>query len=149
KNVTGVVIACLVIEKSTRRKWFASMSIGNVGIVTGSCSTCAKHAAEKIDRLLQRREYGNSDVASSQSADEKNPDRSLRTYGGAIVFESESHLRYLSISAAPSIVDEVAVLVIGNDLGFDRPERYQNRLEKRAHQLYDSFQKEPSKTAGE
>lgn len=99
---------------------FASVSIGRPGKKFGRY---AKNAAEKIERLFNRREEGKSEIASSQSAD---IDREM--FGGCIFFRSLVNGDvYISISGGPAEVDEALSFVIGEKYGFNAPQ-YKNPL---------------------
>lgn len=138
-NVTGGVLTCLLINKKTRQAHSASLS---VGVVNHRCVDFNFHAHEKPRRLYAAREAGFTYVASSVTADEKNEDKLLRTYGGCLFFENDEWEMYLSFSGAPSIVDEVTVLMLGKIFKFPHPPGYTNRLQGRAEELAVSLSKE-------
>lgn len=91
------------------------------------------HAHEKINRLFTRRSKGTGDVASSQSANPKDP--ANPTYGGCVFFtDSKGDNIYISFSGAPPEVDEAVVIAIGTLLGFTPP-NVENKLTQRAIEL--------------
>ncbi len=124
----GGVLAIASLVPHAGINEFASLSIGTPMQKFGRY---ARNAAEKINRLYQRRAEGHDDIAASTSADESNPDESARTYGGAIYFTGIRHGKlhevYISFSGAPPEVDEAIAFVLGQQLGFKAP-AYENPL---------------------
>jgi len=127
----GCVLAIAVVHPDTEVTECVSVSIGLPGLKFGRY---ARNAAEKINRLFERRMEGNDEVAASESADDI-----LGTYGGCIFFKGEAPLEvYISFSGAPPEVDEALAFVIGEKLGLMTP-TYENPLIPRIRELLDNL----------
>lgn len=124
----GGVIAISVVNSDGEGTTFGSNSFGEPGWKIGRYS---RNAAEKIARLLERRLEGNNECAASMSANEE-----LGTFGGCIAFVCDpSKECYISISGAPPEIDEALAYVVGEKLGFNLPEGYENPRVPRAREL--------------
>ena len=123
---TGGVLLLGVVSRTTGEVDVASEVVGHPDI--NKIGAYTKNAAEKFQRLLERRLSGSSDTASSQSADPENPDQRLRTYGGCVVglFPLKGLEVYLSFSGAPAEADEACSYVSLAELGFEMDGGYIN-----------------------
>ncbi|MDB5204099.1 MAG: hypothetical protein JWP09_127 [Candidatus Taylorbacteria bacterium] len=116
---TGGVFAFAYLPKDApEQSMLWSVSFGSPGAnIIGN----GYHAVEKINRTRNRRTEGHNDSTSTQSADETNPDKSLRTYGGCVVFrgDHDGDEIYISISGGPPRVDEAMSYATGLACGFN------------------------------
>ena len=108
----GGVLAVAIRNRHTGDTSFESITVGDAG---KRCVEFAKNAAEKIHRLMGRRDDGYKDIAASKSANPNHRNKRLRTYGGCLVFIDGGDEYYISFSGATAHVDEVLVFVIGEN----------------------------------
>ena len=134
---SGGVLLVAVAHRKSSEVDVASMSIGEPDIA--KVGGYAKNAAEKFQRLLERRLQGTSETASSQSADPSNPEPRLRTYGGCTVglFPTKDLEVYMSFSGAPAETDEVCTYVSLEQMGFQMDPEYKNPQLPRARELLE------------
>ncbi len=123
-NRNGGVLALMMVRKTDRESWYTSLSVGSCP--EEKWGGYMRNAPEKIGRLKRRRLDGIRDVAASQSADSKSKDERLWTYGGGLFFEDAEYEYYFSFSGAPPMIDEVAMLMLGEESGWACPLGYIN-----------------------
>lgn len=116
----GILLIAVVHPDRSARPSQISSSFGDPGLKIGRY---AKNAGEKFSRLFERRLEGNTEIASSESAD-----ASLGTYGGCIAcFDDHGQEVYISISGGTPDADEASAYTIGKLLGLKMP-NYNNPL---------------------